>query len=63
MWSQAENAKLPFEETLNVIGYDDKEGLHKPVPGKALLPTLEQKSADLETLPTYRPGSMFYAHK
>ena len=25
MWSQAENAKLPFEETLNVIGYDDKD--------------------------------------
>ena len=24
VWSQAENAKLPFEETLNVIVYDDK---------------------------------------
>lgn len=30
MWSQAENAKLPFEETLNVIGYDDKEGDNMP---------------------------------
>ena len=29
VWSQAENAKLPFEETLNVFGFDD-EGDNKP---------------------------------